>query len=171
VAGVVDCIGGQIPDHTPTAAGAVITLTAFAPDTPGTYINQVEVDPDHTIVEGNEFDNNASAQTVVKNGGTGSFNDLTVSFSRTGQPLHDARRTITYLLNVSTWGRRRFERCGSRHPPAGVTFVSARMPAGSARSPPGGGIDCTGATIAGTVPAPRENDHHHVTAPNTRALW
>src|SRR5262249_38251279 len=52
-ANVVDCVGGQIPANTPTASGATITLKAFAPDTPGTYTNQVEVDPDHVIPEGN----------------------------------------------------------------------------------------------------------------------
>ena len=77
--GVIDCVGGQIAANTPTAAGATITIKAFAPDTPGTYTNQVEVDPDHTIAEGDEFNNNASVQTVVKNDGDGAFHELSVT--------------------------------------------------------------------------------------------
>jgi uncharacterized repeat protein (TIGR01451 family) len=161
VAGVVDCIGGQIPDHTPTASGAVITLTAFAPDTPGTYTNQVEVDPDHTIPEGNEFDNNASAETVVKNGGAGSFNDLTVSFQ--AAPASTGSTTpggpITYLLNVSNLGTDAALNVAVRDIlPAGVTFVSAADagpgPGAFTCTQAAGVIDCTGATIAGTVPGP-----------------
>jgi uncharacterized repeat protein (TIGR01451 family) len=81
--GVIDCVGGQIAANTPTAAGATITIKAFAPDTPATYTNQVEVDPDHTIAEGNEFNNNASAQTIVKNAGAGSFHELSVTKDQT----------------------------------------------------------------------------------------
>jgi uncharacterized repeat protein (TIGR01451 family) len=175
VAGVVDCIGGQIADHTPTASGAVITLTAFAPDTPGTYTNQVEVDPDHAIAEGNEFDNNASAETVVRNGGAGSFNDLTVSFQ--AAPASTASTTpggpITYLLNVSNVGTDAALNVAVRDIlPAGVTFVSAQDagpgPGAFTCTQAGGVIDCTGATIAGTVPGPAGTRTIviNVTAPN-----
>jgi uncharacterized repeat protein (TIGR01451 family) len=159
--GVVDCIGGQIPDHTPAASGATITLKAFAPDTPGTYTNQVEVDPDHVIPEGNEFNNNASAQTVVKNGGTGSFNDLTVSFEVA--PASTATTTpggpITYRLDVSNLGTDPALNVAVRDTlPMGVTFVSAvdagAGPGAFTCTQAAGVIDCIGATIAGTVPGP-----------------
>ena len=161
VAGVVNCVGGQIPDHTPTASGATITLKAFAPDTPGTYTNQVEVNPDHVIAEGNEFDNTASAQTVVKNGGNGSFNDLTLAFE--AAPASTATTTpggtITYRLDVSNLGTDAALNVAVRDTlPAGVTFVSAVDAASGSGAftctQASGVIDCIGATIAGTVPGP-----------------
>jgi len=85
VIGFIDCVGGQIPANTLLGdpGAAVITIKAFAPDTPGPYTNQVEVDPDHTIAEGNEFNNNASADTIVTNGGVGSFHELSVTKDQT----------------------------------------------------------------------------------------
>lgn len=105
--GYIDCVGGQIAANTATAAGATITVKVFAPDTPGTYTNQVEVDPDHTIGEGNEFNNNAAAQTIVKNGGAGSFHELSVTKTQTS-PLpktNTARNAVvTYSIVVKNTG-------------------------------------------------------------------
>ena len=151
VAGVVDRIGGQIPDHTPTASGATITITVFAPDTPGLYTNQVEVDPDYAIVEGNEFDNNASATTKVNNGGAGSFNDLTIA--KTGPSNVTPNALITYTLVVSNDGSDPALNVAVRDVlPMGETFVSAA----DAGAGPGASftcshsgltVDCIGATI------------------------
>jgi uncharacterized repeat protein (TIGR01451 family) len=130
VVGVVDCLGGQIPDHTATAAGATITLTAFAPDTPGTYTNQVEVDPDHTIPEGNEFDNNASAQTVVKNGGAGAFYEL--SLTKTQAPANPVARNsvVVYTIIVKNTGTDTVNGVAVKDAlPAGSRFISATAPA------------------------------------------
>ena len=37
----------------------------FAPDTPALYINQVNVDPNNAIPEGDEFNNQALEETTV----------------------------------------------------------------------------------------------------------
>ena len=100
VIGFIDCIGGQIAANTTTAAGATITVKVFAPDTPGTYTNQVEVDPDNSIVEGNEFNNNASAETTVVNGGEGDYNDLSIAKTASPSPVKP-NQELTYTLTVS----------------------------------------------------------------------
>ncbi|HUQ87270.1 MAG TPA: CARDB domain-containing protein [Vicinamibacterales bacterium] len=106
--GVIDCVGGQIAANTSlgSAAAATITIKAFAPDTPATYTNQVEVDPDHTIAEGNEFNNNASADTIVKNAGEGSFHELSVTKHQdTPDKTNTARNAVvTYSIVVKNLG-------------------------------------------------------------------
>ena len=150
--GIVDCVGGQIGANIPTAAGATITIKAFAPDTPGTYTNQVEVDPDHTIVEGNEFNNNASAQTTVTNGGEGAFNDLTIVKSATETVVPGG--TITYTLAVSNVGSDPALNVSVRDVlPAGSTFVSAddttASPGGFTCSFAAGVVNCINGTLDG----------------------
>jgi uncharacterized repeat protein (TIGR01451 family) len=150
--GIVDCVGGQIGANIPTAAGATITIKAFAPDTPGTYTNQVEVDPDHTIVEGNEFNNNASAQTTVTNGGEGAFNDLTIVKSATETVVPGG--TITYTLAVSNLGSNPALNVSVRDVlPAGSTFVSAddttASPGGFTCSFAAGVVNCINGTLDG----------------------
>src|SRR5262249_45407742 len=98
VSGFINCVGGQIP----SAGTATITVTEFAPDTPATYVNQAIVDPDNTIPEGDELDNQASATTIVENGGNGPFNDL--SITKTGTLTTTPAGPINYVLQVSNAG-------------------------------------------------------------------
>ncbi|HEY2153533.1 MAG TPA: CARDB domain-containing protein [Vicinamibacterales bacterium] len=162
VVGIVNCVGGQIADHTPAdppnANTAIITVKMFAPDTPGTYTNQVEADPDHTIAEGNEFNNNASAQTIVKNAGAGSFNDLIASFepSPASTLVATPLGTITYKVDIHNTGTDPALNVPARVIlPTGVTFVSAADSAPGAGaftcSQAGGVVDCAGATIPGVT--------------------
>jgi uncharacterized repeat protein (TIGR01451 family) len=106
ILGVVDCVGGQIAANTLEGSGATLTVKVFAPDTPATYTNQVEVDPDHTIAEGNEFNNNASAQTVVKNHGAGSFHELNVKKTQISPAAGNTARNavVTYSIVVTNDG-------------------------------------------------------------------
>lgn len=78
--GVVDCVGGEIEGTysgvapAPQAEAtdfAVIVIDVFAPDEPGTYHNEVRVDPFGTIPEINETDNYYLENTVVENTHTG----------------------------------------------------------------------------------------------------
>src|SRR5258706_506749 len=94
----VDCVGGQL------SSGGVshITVKLFAPDTPGTYTNQALVDPDNTIPEGDELNNQASVNTGVTNGGNGPFNDLQIA--KTGSATTTPGGPISYTLTVSNAG-------------------------------------------------------------------
>jgi uncharacterized repeat protein (TIGR01451 family) len=154
--GFVDCVGGQIPDHTPTASGATITIKVFAPDTPGTYTNQVEVDPDHAIAEGNEFDNNASAQTVVKNAGAGSFYELSIVKTQT-VPLpktNTARNAaVTYELVVTNRGTDTVNGVVVRDKlPAGSRYIQATGDHQFLCSEVNPGlVDCVNGQVSGTV--------------------
>lgn len=147
--GVINCVGGEL-----AAAGtAKIKVKMFAPDTPGTYTNQAIVDPDNAIPEGNEFDNQDSQATVVKNGGAGAFNDLTIDKTDEGDVRPND--TIRYTLKVSNSGSDPALNVSVRDIlPASVTFVSAgdAVPgvAGAFSCAQAAGIvNCTGATING----------------------
>ena len=102
----VDCVGGEIA----SGGTATITLTAFAPDTPGDYINQAIVDPDGAIPEGDELDNEAHAKTTVKNAGAGAFYELSITNTQTKgldnpDPDDTARNAkVTYDLAVANGG-------------------------------------------------------------------
>ena len=162
----IDCVGGQI------AAGgsATLTITMFAPDTPGTYTNQAIVDPDGAIPEGNEFDNQASVQTVVENGGNGAFNDLAIL--KTATPNTTPGGPIQYDLQVWNNGSDPALDVDVRDVlPAGVTFVSASdlgVGAGAAFtcSHSAGVVNCTGATIQGGGVANARSIRIQATAPD-----
>jgi len=148
----VDCVGGQIP----SGGTATIALKVFAPDTPGPYTNQALVDPDNTIPEGDELNNQASVSTVVANGGNGAFNDLQIQ--KTGSATTTPGGPISYTLTLSNAGSDPALNVAVRDVlPAGETFVSA------ADSAPGGPgaftcshsgltVDCIGATLNPGVP-------------------
>ena len=131
VIGFIDCVGGQIAANTLLASpgAATITIKAFAPDTPGTYTNQVEVDPDHTIAEGNEFNNNASAETVVTNGGAGSFHELSVTKDQTSpaDENNTARNAVVeYAIVVTNNGTDAVNGVVVRDKlPAGARYIQA----------------------------------------------
>ncbi|HMF99367.1 MAG TPA: CARDB domain-containing protein [Vicinamibacterales bacterium] len=147
VGGFINCVGGQIP----SAGTATITVSEFAPDTPATYVNQAIVDPDNTIPEGDELDNQASATTIVQNGGNGPFNDL--SITKTGTATTTPGGPINYTLVVSNSGSDAASNVSVRDVlPVGETFVSASdagLGTGAAFtcSQAGGVVNCTGATI------------------------
>src|SRR5262249_45394287 len=155
VGGFINCAGGQIPSR----RTATLTPKAFAPDTPGTYGNQAIVDPDNTIPEGDELDNQATATTTVTNGGDGAFNDLTIV--KTATPIVAPNETITYTLTVSNLGSDPASNVTVRDElPAGATFLSAKDSTNAPNPPPPGAftcgvfggslVNCTGATIDGT---------------------
>lgn len=147
--GFIDCAGGEIgPGVT-----AVITLKVFAPDTPGTYNNQAIVDPLNAIPEGNEFDNQDTQETIVKNGGAGAFNDLTIE--KTGDDKVKPNESINYTLTITNSGSDPALDVAVRDMlPAGTTFVSAQdgvpgVPGAFTCNHGGGVVNCTGATING----------------------
>ena len=170
--GVVNCVGGEIAKLGGTAK---IKVKIFAPDTPGTYTNQAIVDPDNAIPEGNEFDNQDTQETVVKNGGAGAFNDLTIEKTPKGTSIKPGD-VITYNLKVTNKGTNPALNVTVRDVlPANGTFVSADDVTGptSAFTCTGssGVVNCTGGTLSGTtvtVPgAPAErNIEVKVKAPN-----
>jgi hypothetical protein len=114
--GIIDCVNGQVAGGGGTST---ITLKMFAPDTPGLFTNQVNVDPDNTIPEGDEFNNQATEDTTVVNGGTGSFNDLGLSFQPT--PASTNATTAAGIDHLPSRCLQLRHRCrhecrGARHP-------------------------------------------------------
>jgi uncharacterized repeat protein (TIGR01451 family) len=166
----VDCAGGTIP----AGGNATLTIKVFAPDTPGSYTNQSIADPNGTLPEGNEFDNEDSVTTVVENGGNGPFNDLHVD--KSGSTNVAPNGEITYSLQVFNTGSNPALNVMVRDSlPAGTTFVSAAdaapgTPGAFTCSHSGGTVECTGATInAGGVGAARVVTIK-VTAPNQNTV-
>ncbi|HEY0592456.1 MAG TPA: CARDB domain-containing protein, partial [Thermoanaerobaculia bacterium] len=156
VGGYVDCLGGTIP----SLGNATITLYMFAPDTPGTYVNQAVVDPDNTIPEGSELDNQAFETTTVVNGGAGAFNELRIEKTATAPimpappllPTTYPLGPITYTLKVWNEGEESALNVSVRDVlPAGVTFVSATDSGGPGAafvcSHAAGVVTCSGATL------------------------
>ncbi len=177
VGGYIECRGGELPGATlgppVVAAGpATIMIKSFAPDTPGTYTNQAIVDPEDLIREGNEFNNQSSAQIVVEDDGNGAFNDLRVSKSVSPSPAVTPGGTIDYTIKVWNTGSDAASNVAVRDVlPAGVTFVSATDGGGPGAaftcSQGEGVVDCIGATInGGTTEATARIINIRVTAPN-----
>lgn len=175
--GVLTCSGGSLsgtvnalPGGAPTSRTIVVRV--FAPDTPGTYSNLAFVDPNNTIPEGNEFNNQSSVDTEVKNGGNGPFIDL--HLIKTQEPVLDQDQPggantpvrvapggpIKYVLTVQNLatpgpdGGDAFNVKVRDTLPANVTFFSAADEAsgpgnftcGQVAGQPNT-IDCTGGTI------------------------
>ena len=150
--GFVDCIGGQLPAHTTPATEATITVKMFAPDTPGTYVNQVQVDPDNSIPEGNEFNNSASAQTIVKNGGDGAFHELSLTATQTPANPVARNSVVSYAIAVSNTGSDTVNGVVVTDAlPAGSHFISATAPVSTqfTCSPAGSVVTCVNGQIAG----------------------
>jgi uncharacterized repeat protein (TIGR01451 family) len=158
LANYIQCQGGQLPgaDLGPPvvpAGPATILVTMFAPDTPApNYVNQAIVDPDNTIPEGNEFNNQSSDDIDVEDGGNGAFNDLQISKTVEPSPTVTPLGTIEYTIRVWNSGDGDAQNVTVRDAlPEGVTFVSAVDDGGSGSaftcSHAGGVVTCTGATI------------------------
>lgn len=149
--GYIDCVGGQIA----SGGTATITLTAFAPDTPGTYVNQAIVDPDNTIPEGDELDNQAQATTVVKNGGLGAFYELTISDNQTSPDKTNTARNaiVTYSLVVTNNGTDTVNGVTVQDTlPAGSRYILAKDETGTHQflcSNAGNVVTCVNGVIAG----------------------
>lgn len=165
--GVITCTGGDFSgtvNTVPDTGGAGdipltrgILITVFAPDTPGTYTNLAEVDPDDVVAEGNELDNAAQAQTLVEtagDGGLNSFHQLTID--KTASAQVSTSSPITYTLEVENEGTNSAFGVVVRDVlPAGTQFISATDNSPGANqfscSEAGGTVTCTGATLSGTV--------------------
>jgi uncharacterized repeat protein (TIGR01451 family) len=182
--GVVTCLGGdlsgsvnKIPDPVLPAVVPTerhIRIKIFAPGTPGTYPNIVVVDPDNTVPEGNEFDNDDAVLTTVTVGGNNMFNDLTITKCDQPSPPDDdpgctldrdpvaPSGEMRYILTVSNLGSDpAFDVKVTDNLPVGTIFVSAEDLAPGVGAfdcvHAAGVITCTGGTIDGSldlVPAP-----------------
>jgi len=165
--GIVECVDGQLAP----ASSATITVRMFAPDTPGSYVNQAIVDPDNTIPEGDELNNEVSAlPTIVQNGGNGAFNDLHIDKSATSNTTPGG--TITYTIEVWNTGTDDAQNVAVRDAlPASTTFVSAADSAPGTDgnftcNQSGGVVNCIGATIKSGGMVNARHITITVTAPN-----
>src|SRR5262249_47484338 len=106
----------------------------------------------NTIPEGDELDNQASATTVVQNGGNNPFNDLRIK--KTGTATTTPSGPINYTLQVWNDGSDPALNVSVRDVlPVGETFVSVADAGGPGAaftcSQAGGVVNCAGATILG----------------------
>ena len=156
-ANFIECAGGELGKIGSGSEEATITLSMFAPDTPGSYTNQAIVDPANALPEGNEFNNQANEPLLVANGGIGAFNDLTIA----KEPKNVTVRPndeITYTLTVKNVGEAPALHVSVRDVlPADVTFVSAQD---TTATPPSaaftcnnaaGVVTCSGGTLDGSA--------------------
>ena len=133
VGNYIECVGGQLGKIGSGTEEATITISMFAPDTPGNYTNQAIVDPLNAKPEGNEFNNQVNVPLTVNNGGIGAFIDLTISKTPETDTVKP-KDPITYVLTVTNAGRG-----------AGAERRGARRPAGRRDVPLGRGHDdCAG---------------------------
>ena len=104
--GVVDCTGATV-DGTLDLVASVpavreVIIEVFAPVTPGVYTNQALVDPDDTIPEGNETNNQASTTTSVEVGNANEYIDLEIGKDATANTTPGGN--ILYTLTVTNTG-------------------------------------------------------------------
>jgi uncharacterized repeat protein (TIGR01451 family) len=157
VSSFINCGGGELGAFGSGTETATITLTMFAPDTPAHYTNQAIVDPDNTIGEGNEFDNQSNAPFDVANGGVGAYNDLTITKGPKNITVKPGEE-IAYTLTVQNIGLAPALNVAVRDSlPADVTFESAAdttlpaSPGGFTCAYASGVVNCTGATLDGSL--------------------
>ena len=179
-ANYVECLGGELGKIGSGTEEATITLSMFAPDTPGSYTNQAIVDPLNALPEGNEFNNQANEPLVVNNGGIGPFIDLTITKTPDNITVKP-KDPIDYILTVTNNGEAPALNVTVRDPlPAGVTFISAQdttlpaAPGGFTCSQAAGVVTCTGATLDGsanTLAAPDVPDTRTITIKVTAPVF
>ena len=170
--GTVTCTGATLSGTQVTASGApterTITIKAFSSNRPGTVTNTAFVDPNNAIPEGDETDNQDSANTRVIVGA--GFIDLAVAKCDTSITagcagdvnVFDSGSLITYEIKVTNLGTDpAFQVVVRDVLPAGLTFVSAQDVAGGDGSflcgESNGTVMCTGGTLDGTdnlIPGP-----------------
>ena len=130
--GQVDCIHGTV-QPTPANPSKTIIIKIFAPDTPGSYPNTAQVDPDNTILEGNETNNTATVITNVVLGSTsGAFIDLKIEAAGGGDGITDSpdpvatNGLLTYTIHVRNTGSdRAFNVRARAFLPAGSRYFSS----------------------------------------------
>ena len=174
---VIRCTGGTLDGSIGQTAQAgdqtrTIHVSAFAPDQPGSYINQAIIDPDNTDPESNETNNQDSVTTVVALGGGGSYIDLKADSSQSapvdggGNPTDVVPSgSLQYKLKVENVGTAvAFNVTVSDTIPQGAVFRSAKdtlVGEGAFTcSQAGGVITCTGGTLDGSnndTPAAGDN--------------
>jgi uncharacterized repeat protein (TIGR01451 family) len=170
--GVVDCVGGEIegtysgtgaPPATEATDFAVIVIDVFSPDEPGTYHNEVRVDPFGTIPEIDETDNYFLENTEVVNthtdppGGTvGMYKELYIT-DITENPAetvpYATNAVLNYDITVANAGAAdAFNVVVKLTLPTGSRFRAANDAAGAGQdaftcSEAGGVVTCSGGTI------------------------
>jgi len=174
---VIRCTGGTLDGSIGQTALAgdqtrTIHVNAFAPDQPGSYINQAIIDPDNTDPESNETNNQDSVTTVVALGGGGSYIDLKADSSQSspvdggGNPTDVVPSgTLQYRLKVENVGTAvAFNVTVQDTIPQGAVFRSAKDTAvgegAFTCSQSGGVITCAGGTLDGSnndTPAAGDN--------------
>jgi uncharacterized repeat protein (TIGR01451 family) len=160
----IDCDGGSIPASGVAGNPATIAIQAFAPAIPGTYTDQAIADPNNTIPEGNETNNTSSWNTTVAIGGGNTYIDLkmdpivtTISNPWSGLPEGwvTPGGMFSYSLTVENLGTNPAFNVELRDSvPPGTTFVSAADSStmgGFTCGFANGVVDCTGATIDGSL--------------------
>lgn len=164
--GVVECVGGSIHGtHWETYLGngpdsATIQIVAFAQPTVGTMHNEVRVDPLDEIDEYDETNNFDFEDTTVTTGGAviGAFNEL--SLTKSASPTTAGTSSlVTYTVIVTNTGTDPAVNVAVRDfLPSGFMFLSAmETPLNPADPHPfscshaSGVVDCTGATLDGTL--------------------
>jgi uncharacterized repeat protein (TIGR01451 family) len=156
--GVVTCTGGSLSGTVNTIASVPtsrnIRITVFAPNTPGLYTNQAEVDPGNAIAEGDEFNNISSIQTTVSIGGANAFNELTITKTQaTANPVATSSTVIYNVLVSNAGSDPAFNVKVVDTLPAGFTYVEAHDlaspgdPTAFNCSSAGNVVTCSGATI------------------------
>jgi len=181
--GTVTCTGGDLsgtvnkivdtpgPADVPTVRN--IRIKVYAPNTPGIYPNSAVVDPSNVVPEGNEFDNDSQITTTVAIGAANEFNELTIAKTQT-DPAGNAVATssiVTWDILVSNSGSDpAFNVRVTDALPSGFTLVSALDTSGPSdpfrfvcSAGASNTVDCTGATLSGTVNAAGTN-------PTTRTI-
>ena len=119
--GVVTCVGGDLSgsvNKIPDGGGVVpitrtIRVKVYAPNIAGTIINIAGVDPDNVVTEGNEFDNDAAKETIVRPctnladcEATNAFHELKLTKTQTNPAANPVARNgiVSYELKVENWG-------------------------------------------------------------------
>ncbi|HVF76408.1 MAG TPA: CARDB domain-containing protein [Acidimicrobiales bacterium] len=161
----VECVGGILagkysgslvrPQDT-----ATITIDVFAPDEPGTYHNEVRVDPANSIPEIDESDNIEFEETVVGNGvAAGSYKELHIpSITENLDPVA-TNGTLDYTMTIRNSGAAdAYNVVAQATLPAGSRFRAANDtlagPGEFSCTHASGVVRCIGGTVLGTDAAP-----------------
>jgi uncharacterized repeat protein (TIGR01451 family) len=180
VGNYIECVGGELGKIGSGTEEATITLSMFAPDTPGNYVNQAIVDPLNAIAEGNEFNNQDNEALLINDGGIGAFVDLKITKNPKNTTVKP-KDPIDYVLTVENDGEAPALNVTVRDVlPAGVTFLSAEdttvpvSPGSFTCSHAAGVVTCTGGTLDGsanTLSSPDVPDTRTITIKVTAPIF
>lgn len=138
--GVVNCTGGSVAGNGGTAT---ITIVVTSPGVTGKITDNATVDPNNTIPEIDETNNNASVDTMVTTG-----INLDAHIAGVPDPVAPSG-LLTYTLTVNNTGTQNASGVKVTDIlPAGVTFVSATGDSGLTCNQAGGTVTCVGGAIA-----------------------